>query len=87
MIRIGYGNAHFPKFLKDNAHYIDRTSYVEQLEDSGESFVFFLRPRRFGKSLWISILHHYYDIQHKNKFDSLFGKYYIGQNPTPLANQ
>ena len=47
MIRIGYGNAHFPKFLKDNAHYIDRTSYIEQLEDSGESFVFFLRPRRF----------------------------------------
>ena len=87
MIRIGYGNAHFPKFLKDNAYYIDRTSYIEQLEDSGESFVFFLRPRRFGKSLWISILHHYYDIQHKDKFDSLFGKYYIGQNPTPLANQ
>ena len=87
MIRIGYGNAHFPKFIKDNAYYIDRTNYIERLEDSGESFVFFLRPRRFGKSLWISILHHYYDIQHKDKFDTLFGKYYIGQNPTPYANQ
>jgi hypothetical protein len=87
MIRIGYGKAHFPGLIKDNSHYIDRTDYIERLENSGEAFVFFLRPRRFGKSLWVSILKHYYGIQHKDKFDTLFGNYYIGKHPTPYANQ
>ena len=87
MIRIGYGKAHFPLLIKDKAHYVDRTHYIERLENSGEAFVFFLRPRRFGKSLWVSILHHYYGVAHKDKFETLFGNYYIGQNPTPYANQ
>ena len=87
MIRIGYGKAHFPLLIKDKAHYVDRTDYIERLEESGEAFVFFLRPRRFGKSLWVSILNHYYAVQHADKFDTLFGKYYIGQNPTVYANQ
>ena len=87
MIRIGYGKAHFPLLIKDKAHYVDRTHYIERLENSGEAFVFFLRPRRFGKSLWVSILHHYYGVAHKDKFETLFGNYYIGQNPTAYANQ
>ena len=45
-----------------------------------------MRPRRFGKSLWISVLQHYYDARFKDEFDFLFGKYYIGQNPTPNRN-
>ena len=87
MIRIGYGKAHFPLLIKDKAHYVDRTHYIERLENSGEAFVFFLRPRRFGKSLWVSILHHYYGVAHKDKFETLFGNYYIGQNSTVYANQ
>jgi Predicted AAA-ATPase/PD-(D/E)XK nuclease superfamily len=46
----------------------------------------FVRPRRFGKSLWLSILHYYYAVEHKDKFDTLFGNLTIGQNPTPLRN-
>ena len=87
MIRIGYGKAHFPSLIEDNNHYIDRTDYIERLENSGESFVFFLRPRRFGKSLWVSILKHYYGIQFKDQFETLFKNLYIGQNPTPNANK
>lgn len=87
MVRIGYGKAHFPSLIEDDDFYIDRTDYIERLENSGESFVFFLRPRRFGKSLWISILRHYYGIQFKSQFDTLFGKYYIGKKPTKNANQ
>lgn len=87
MISIGYGKAHFPDIIEDNSHYIDRTDYIERLENSGESYVFFLRPRRFGKSLWISILKHYYGVQYKSQFDTLFDNLYIGKNPTPNANQ
>jgi Predicted AAA-ATPase/PD-(D/E)XK nuclease superfamily len=87
MVRIGYGKAHFPDLIEEKKHYIDRTDYIERLENSGESFVFFLRPRRFGKSLWVSILRHYYDIRFKDQFDTLFGNYYIGTHPTPYANK
>ena len=86
MIHIGYGKAHFPSIIEDETHYVDRTDYLERLEKSKESYVIFLRPRRFGKSLWVSIMRHYYGIQYKNQFDSLFGNYYIGKNPTASAN-
>ena len=54
---------------------------------SFQATFFFVRPRRFGKSLFLSVLEHYYGLQYKEQFNTLFGKYYIGQNPTPLANQ
>jgi Predicted AAA-ATPase/PD-(D/E)XK nuclease superfamily len=87
MIRIGYGKAHFPDIIEDKTYYVDRTSYIERLENSGESYVIFLRPRRFGKSLWLSIMQHYYGIQFKDQFETLFSNTYIGQNRTPSANQ
>ncbi|MCP4138631.1 MAG: AAA family ATPase, partial [bacterium] len=62
------------------------TAYIEQLENLGSRYLFFLRPRRFGKSLLISILSHYYDINKKDDFDNLFKDTYIGKNPTPLKN-
>ena len=86
MINIGNGKADFPGIIEDETYYIDRTDYIERLEKSKESFVVFLRPRRFGKSLWVSILRHYYGVQYKDKFDMLFGNYYIGKNPTLSAN-
>ena len=86
MIHIGYGKAHFPDIIEDETYYIDRTDYIERLEKSKESYVIFLRPRRFGKSLWVSILRHYYGMQYKNQHKTLFGNYYIGKNPTALAN-
>jgi hypothetical protein len=51
-----------------------------------EPYIFFLRPRRFGKSLFVSMLSYYYGMEHKDKFTTLFGKYYIGKNPTPQAS-
>ena len=87
MIKIGYGISNYESMVKEGRHYVDRTNYIDVLENVVQSkFLFFLRPRRFGKSLFISTLEHYYGLQHKAQFDYLFGHRYIGKNPTPLAN-
>ena len=64
---------------------MDKTPFIEQIEESNKYF-FFIRPRRFGKSLTLSMLENYYDINKKDKFEEIFGKLYIGQNPTPEHN-
>ena len=86
MIKIGYGQSNFGIMVRDNFYYVDRTMYLEKLENLGSRFLFFLRPRRFGKSLFISLLEHYYGLEYKSQFTHLFGKYYIGSNPSPTAN-
>lgn len=86
MIKIPYGISHFPTMIEENYFYQDRTMYIRKLEEEATPFVFFLRPRRFGKSLFISTLHHYYGLEFKDRFDTLFGSLYIGKNPTPIAN-
>jgi len=60
--------------------------YIEKLEDVPNSYQFLLRPRKFGKSLFVHMLHYYYGVEHKEVFNDLFGEYYIGKNPTALAN-
>ncbi len=87
MIKIPYGISNFEMLVERGQYYIDRTMYLEQLEDFFSSYLFFVRPRRFGKSLFLSVLEYYYGLQYKDKFERLFGNYYIGQHPTPLANQ
>ncbi|MEC9490504.1 MAG: AAA family ATPase, partial [Halanaerobiales bacterium] len=86
MARIPYGVSSFSRLQKENYIYIDKTKYIETLESYGEPYIFFLRPRRFGKTLFLSTLEHYYDIQEKENFDRLFGGLYIGQNKTKLAS-
>jgi len=86
MIRIPYGVSNFGKLINDGCYYVDRTHYIALLETLGEPYLFLVRPRRFGKSLFVSSLEHYYGLQHKDKFQQLFGKYHIGRHPTPLAN-
>lgn len=86
MLKIPSGISHFPDMPLDNYYYVDRTNYIEMLEQRAKKTVMFLRPRRFGKSLFVSMLHYYYGMEHKVKFKDVFGKYYIGQNPTPSAN-
>ncbi|MCS7027337.1 MAG: ATP-binding protein [Bacteroidia bacterium] len=81
-----YGISNFETLVKDNYVFVDKTIFIEKLEQHKERNVSFLRPRRFGKSLWLSILEYYYDINQAHKFDQLFGNYYIGKNPTPLHN-
>ena len=86
MIRIPYGKSDFKGLIEDNSFYQDRTEFIEKLEKWDSNYPVFLRPRRFGKSLFISTLHCYYGLEHKESFPSIFGNLYIGQNPTPLAN-
>ncbi|MEA3267344.1 MAG: AAA family ATPase, partial [Candidatus Fermentibacteria bacterium] len=85
MKKIPYGNANYSKIKQNNRFYfVDKTKYIKELENLGSEYLFFLRPRRFGKSLWLSILEHYYDVNKKERFEELFGDTYIGKNPTPL---
>jgi hypothetical protein len=86
MIKIPYGESDFHKIITENFFYQDRTEFIEKLEKWNSNYPVFLRPRRFGKSLFISTLHHYYGLEHKGKFPALFGDLYIGQKPTKLAN-
>jgi hypothetical protein len=80
-----YGLSNFPQVVSEYV-YVDKTSYIELLETMRERFLVYLRPRRFGKSLFVSLLEHYYDINRKADFQKLFANYYIGKNPTTKAN-
>jgi hypothetical protein len=82
-----YGNSNFKSLMENGGFYIDRTSYIETLENWGTHYLVYLRPRRFGKSLLVSTLYYYYSLAYKAEFEALFGKTYIGQNPTPNANR
>ena len=84
--KLPYGKSNYEDLIKGNYEYIDKTQYIEKLENLYDSFIFFLRPRRFGKSLFTSVLENYYDINKKNDFEQLFKNTYIGKNPTPLKN-
>ena len=86
MKKIPYGISSFDKIKSENYYFVDKTKYIELIEDMGSPYLFFLRPRRFGKSLFISMLEHYYDINGADQFEKLFGDTYIGQNPTPFKN-
>ena len=85
-VRFPYGVSNFKTLVTEGYHYVDRTMFLEKMEEMHTKYHFFLRPRRFGKSLVVSILQYYYGKQHKKDFQTLFGKYYIGQHPTPKAN-
>ncbi len=82
--RILYGNANYEEIVRDNGYFVDKTHYIETLEILSNPV--FLRPRRFGKSLWCRILECYYNIRQKDDFERLFGHTYIGKNPTPTRN-
>jgi hypothetical protein len=87
MIRIPYGKSDYRTMVKENYFYQDRTPYLETLENWDSTYLLYLRPRRFGKSLLISTLQYYYGIEYQKEFDTLFGHTYIGKNPTPHANK
>ena len=87
MKKIIYGNSNYRKIkINSDYIYIDKTQYIKKLEEINEDFVIFLRPRRFGKSLFLSTLQYYYDQNSKDEFDKMFKDTYIGKNPTPLKN-
>ncbi|MDR0567110.1 MAG: AAA family ATPase, partial [Prevotellaceae bacterium] len=84
--RIPYGSANFEKIRTENYVYIDKTQYIELLEQENNANLFLTRPRKFGKSLFFSMLSSYYDINQADKFDQLFGDLYIGKHPTLKRN-
>lgn len=79
--QIPYAVANYEELIENNYFFIDKTEYIQEIE--GYKIPVFLRPRRFGKSLWCSMLSCYYDIDRASKFDMLFGQFEIGKNPTP----
>jgi hypothetical protein len=85
-MKFPYGISDFDKIITNHYFYVDRTDRIPLLEDAGEQLLF-LRPRRFGKSLLLSMLENYYDLAKASQFDSLFGHLAIGKNPTPKHNQ
>ena len=83
---IPYGVADFKVIRTEGLYYVDKTEYLAKLE-SRDRFVFFVRPRRFGKSLFLDMLRLYYDRNEKANFEKLFGGLWIGSNPTPNRNR
>jgi len=83
--KIPYGEADFGKIIKSNMLYIDKTKYIYELEKLS-NYIFIIRPRRFGKSLWINLLQYYYDINRKEQFNELFKDTFIGKHPTNKKN-
>ena len=80
--RIPYGVSDFVDIIERNQYYVDKTMYLPMIEDEADS-LFFIRPRRFGKSLLISMMRAYYDQRMAPRFDELFGGLWIGSHPTP----
>lgn len=80
--RIPYGIADYGRIIRQGYYYVDKTNYLEIIENAG-SYIFFIRPRRFGKSLFLSMMEGYYDILRKNEFRELFNGTHAYQHPTP----
>ena len=83
--QIPYGVADFESMVNRHLYYVDKTMYLAELEKQPDTLIF-IRPRRFGKSLFISMMRAYYDKSKAKDFDTLFGSLWIGDHPTPLRN-
>lgn len=81
MLKLPYGVSNFDKVAREDDYFVDRTPYLAQLEQMAAPYLFFLRPRRFGKSLFIAMLQCYYGLEYADTFDTLFGRFAIGQAP------
>ena len=83
--QIPYGVADFESVINQNMYYVDKTMYLAELENQPRTLIF-IRPRRFGKSLFVSMMRAYYDKSKAKDFDTLFGSLWVGSHPTPLRN-
>ena len=84
--KIPYGLSDYKRIKSENYYFVDKTKHIQKLENVNENYIMFLRPRRFGKSLFIAILEGYYDKYYKKDFEVMFGDTYIGKNPTNEKN-
>jgi hypothetical protein len=83
--QILYGEANYKNMVMENGYYVDKTMFIHLVEKYKSPV--FLRPRRFGKSLWCTTLTYYYDINEKDNFGQLFGHTAVGKDPTPWHNR
>ena len=86
MKKLPYGISDYERLIENEYYYVDKTMYIEKLENLAEPYIMFLRPRKFGKTLFTSTLENYYDIKKAEKFEKLYGETYIGKKPTKLKN-
>ena len=86
MKKLPYGISNYEELVEDGYYYVDKTMYIEKLENLAEKRILFLRPRKFGKTLFTSTLENYYDLKKVDKFETLYGNTYIGKKPTKLKN-
>ena len=87
MRKLPNGISNYEDIVRKNRIYVDKTMYIEKLENLADSTIMFLRPRKFGKTLFTSTLECYYDKNKEDRFEELFGKTYIGKNPTENKNR
>lgn len=87
MKKLPYGISNYEELKQDGYYYVDKTQYIEKLENLAQKRIMFLRPRKFGKTLFTSVIENYYDIRKKDKFELLYGDTYIGKHPTKLKNR
>ena len=86
-LKMPYGISNYEKIVNNGYYYVDKTKYIEKLENLPETSIMFLRPRKFGKTLFTSVIENYYDKNKVEKFDELYGNTYIGKNPTENKNR
>jgi hypothetical protein len=85
MKALPYGLSDFPRIMRKNYYYVDKTRFIELIERQ-PSYLFLIRPRRFGKSLFLAMLETYYSIDYADSFKEIFGELYIGKHPTEEHN-
>ena len=86
MRKLPNGISNYETIVRENYIYVDKTMYIEKLENLSDRTIMFLRPRKFGKTLFTSTLECYYDVSKKEEFKTLFANTYIGENPTKSKN-
>lgn len=86
MIKLPYGISDYEELIENGYYYVDKTKYIEEIEED-VTYLMYVRPKNFGKTLFSSTLENYYDIKKADKFEKLFGNTYIGKNPTKNKNR
>jgi len=84
--KLPYGVSDFEMLREEHYYYVDKTRFIREIENASR-YLFFIRPRRFGKSLWLSLMKQYYDIANTTSFDKLFKETSIYDNPTEEKNK
>ncbi len=85
-LKMPYGISNYEELITENYYYVDKTKYIEKLENLPEKRIMFLCPRKFRKTLFTSVLENYYDKNKIDKFEKLYSNTYIGKNPPKFKN-